>query len=330
MKNATLRQLTVFEAVARCLNFTRAAEALGVTQAAVSIQIKQLEENLGVALFEQLGKRVYLTEAGRDLFHYCRRIGQQLNEAETVLERHRGSQGGQLHLCIGRTAKYFVPRLLAAFRRRWNGFSVNLSVAGREALLSRLADNTCDMAIMGRPPAGDDCVSETFLEDPLVVIAPADHPLAQERAVPLPRLSQEPFLMREPGSQTRDVIERFLAQRGISLTVCMVIDSNEAIKQAVQAGLGLAIVPLHSVTLEAEARHLAVLDVEAMPLQRSWYLVHRTGKRFSRVAEAFKDFVLQEARHCIGDNPAGQSKPGMDSLAPVSSVEARRTGRQSL
>lgn len=330
MKNATLRQLTVFEAVARCLNFTRAAESLGVTQAAVSIQVKQLEENLGVALFEQLGKRIYLTEAGRDLFHYCRRIGEQLSEAETVLERHRGSQGGQLHLCIGRTAKYFVPRLLAVFRQRWDGFCVNLSVAGREALLSRLADNTCDMAIMGRPPADDDCASEAFLEDPLVVIAPANHPLAAEHAIPLSRLSQEPFLMREPGSETREVIERFLTQQGISLSVNMVIDSNEAIKQAVQAGLGLAIVPLHSVTLEAEARHLAVLDVEAMPLQRSWYLVHRTGKRFSRIAEAFKDFVLQEARHCMAVGPTGQGRLEREGLAPMPSAEARRSGRRSL
>jgi DNA-binding transcriptional LysR family regulator len=308
MKNTTLRQLTVFEVVARCRSFTRAAQSLGVTQAAVSIQIKQLEENLGVALFEQLGKRIYLTEAGRDLFHYCRRIGEQLSEAETVLERHRGSQGGQLHLCIGRTAKYFVPRLLAVFCKRWGGFRVNLSVASREMLLSRLADNTCDMAIMGQPPAESDCVSEVFLEDPLVVIAPGNHPLVVEHSIPLSRLSQEPFLMREQSSQTHQVIERFLAQQGVSLSVSMVIDSNEAIKQAVRAGLGLAIVPLHSVSLEVEAGYLTVLDVESMPLPRSWHLVHRSGKRFSQVAEAFKDFVLREARHCLAHYPAQQDK----------------------
>jgi DNA-binding transcriptional LysR family regulator len=330
MKNATLRQLTVFEVVARCQSFTRAARSLGVTQAAVSIQIKQLEENLGVALFEQLGKRIYLTEAGRDLFHYCRRIGEQLSEAETVLERHRGSQGGQLCLCIGRTAKYFVPRLLAAFRQRWDGFSVNLSVAGRDTLLGRLAENTCDMVIMGRPPMEADCVSEVFLEDPLVVIAAANHPLVAERAIPLSKLSQEPFIMREPGSETRDEIERYLAQRGITLAVSMVIDSNEAIKQAVQAGLGVAIVPLHSVSLEVKTKHLTVLDVEEMLLQRSWFLVYRKGKRFSRVAEAFKNFVLQEARNCIQDDPPAYGRTLADGPTLMPSIESSRTDYQTL
>ncbi|MGN2390376.1 LysR family transcriptional regulator [Pelomicrobium sp. G1] len=309
MKNATLRQLTIFETVARQLNFTRAAKELGVTQAAVSIQIKQLEENLGIALFEQLGKRIYLTEAGQELYRYCRHINLQLAEAETVLDRLKESKGGQLKLAIGGAAKYFVPILLAAFRRRWEGFSVTLNVASREMLLAQLADNACDMAIMSVPPEGDDLVAEPFLEDPLVPIAPPDHPLSRERAVPLSRLVQEPFLTYEQGSETREAIEHFFARQGIAVSASMAVNSNEAIKRGVQAGLGLAIVPIHSVTLEIEVGRLIVLDVVSMPLHRSWYLIHRQGKRFSLVAEAFKEFVLQEARGCVLASPGkgGQS-----------------------
>ena len=297
----------VFETVARHLHFTRAAEELGTTQPSVSMQVKQLEDNLGVSLFEQLGKRVYLTEAGQEVYRYCRSISQHLTEAETVLDRFRGTDSGKLNLCVGRTAKYFVPQLLAVFRQRHEEIFVHLEVAGRQQLLRRLADNACDLAIMGTPPEDQDLVAEPFLKDPLVLIAAPDHPLAPVRALPLSRLAQEPFLMREPDSETRNTVERFFAQQGVAMTTSMVINSNEAVKRCVQAGLGLAVVPLHSVALEVEARRLAVLDVAAMPLQRSWYLVHRQGKRFSRIAEAFKDFVMREAQHSVQGNAAANN-----------------------
>lgn len=297
MKNSTLRQLVVFETVARHLHFTRAAEELGTTQPSVSMQMKQLEDNLGVPLFEQLGKRMYLTEAGQEVYRYCRSIGQHLTEAETVLERFRGGSGGKLRLAIGRTAKYFVPRLLADFRRQHAGVFIHLEVAGRQRLLSQLMDNVCDLAIMGAPPKDQDLVAEPFLEDPLVLIAAPDHPLATVRSLSLSRLAGESFLMREPDSETRKTIERFFMQQGVVMTTSMQINSNEAIKRSVQAGLGLAVVPLHSVALEVESGRLVVLDVAQMPLHRSWYLVHRQGKRFSRVAEAFRDVVVRAARH---------------------------------
>ena len=308
MKNATLRQLAVFETVARHLHFTRAAEELGTTQPSVSIQVKQLEDNLDIPLFEQLGKRIFLTEAGQELHRYCRHINQHLADAQTVLDRLRGNQGGRLKLCIGHTAKYFVPQLLAALRRQHGEVFIQLEVAGRQRLLSMLADNACDMVIMGAPPEDQDLVAEPFLEDPLVLIAAPDHPLAQERSIPLSRLVQEPFLMREPDSETRNTIEQLFAKTGFSIMPSMVVNSNEALKRSVQAGLGLAIVPLHSVTLEVAGQHLVVLDIDAMPLRRSWYVVHRQGKRFSRVAEAFKALVLQSAQQQIQGDAANDKR----------------------
>jgi DNA-binding transcriptional LysR family regulator len=299
MKNATLRQLTVFETVAQHLHFTRAAQALGTTQPSVSMQIKQLEDNLGVALFEQIGKRIYLTEAGRELERYCREISRQLAAAETVLDRLKGIRGGLLRLAIAPAAKYFVSRLLAEFVRRHPGVTVDLRIDDRAAMLEQLEANERDMVVMTSPPPDSALVAEPFLADPLVAIAAPGHALAGERALPPWRLAQEPFLMREPGSETRRTVEDFFARQGFALAVVMAVNSNEAIKQGVQAGLGVAIVPAQSVLLERELGRLAILDIASMPLQCSWELVHREGKRFSCVAESFRSFVLCEARRHV-------------------------------
>lgn len=299
MKNTTLRQLTVFETVARHLHFTRAAEALGTTQPSVSMQIKQLEDNLGVALFEQIGKRIHLTEAGREMYEYCREISRQLAAAETTLERLKGVRGGKLRLAIAPTAKYFVPQLLAQFLRQHPGVVMDLSIASREALLTQVEDNECDLVVMTSPPPDPALMATAFLIEPLVAITTPGHILAQARSVPPARLVQEPMLMREPGSETRRLIEQFFAEQDLAISVGMTANSNEALKQGVQAGLGVAIVPLQSVIYEREAGQLAVVDVDSMSLLSHWYLVHRQEKRFSCVAEAFRGFVLQEARKCL-------------------------------
>lgn len=317
MKNATLRQLVVFEAAAKHLHFTRAAQELGTTQPSVSMQIRQLEENLGVALFEQIGKRTYLTEAGRVLYQHCREINFQLAEAETMLDKLKGAEGGPLRLAIGPTAKYFVPRLIAAFSRSRPGITVHLNIASREKLLGQIEDNECDMAMLGSPLEGQNLEASPFLEDPMVVITAPSHALAQQRAIPPSRLTQEPFLMREPGSDTRRVVERFFADHGLGINASMVINSNEAIKQGVQAGLGLAIVPLQSVALELAVRRLVVLDVNTTPLQRSWYIVHRQEKRFSGVAEEFKNFVLQHAQRIVNELPGETGDATDDAQARV-------------
>lgn len=313
MKNTTLRQLTVFEAVARHLHFTRAAEALGTTQPSVSMQIKQLEDNLGVALFEQIGKRIHLTEAGREMYEYCREISRQLAAAETTLERLKGVRGGKLRLAIAPTAKYFVPQLLAQFLRQYPGVVMDVSVASHETLLAQVEDNECDLVVMTSPPSDPSLVAVSFLTEPLVAIVPPDHALAQTRAVPLARLAQEPMLMREPGSETRQLIEQFFGEQDLAITVAMTANSNETLKQGVQAGLGVAIVPLQSVIYEREAGQLAVVDVDSMALQVHWSLVHRREKRFSCVAEAFRGFVLQEAQQNLTVSVHDTTPPGKQS-----------------
>lgn len=294
--NVTLRQLSVFESVARHLSFTRAAEELFLTQPAVSMQIKQLEENVGLPLFEQLGKKIFLTEAGREFYHYSRVIAQQLAEAEAVLEDLKGVTRGRLDISVASTANYFATRLLAAFVHRYEGISFSLDVTNRETLLRQLESNERDLVIMGKPPEGMGLATEAFMENPLVVIAAPDHPLAKERKIPLARLQEETFVVRERGSGTRIAMERFFAEHHAKLTAGMEMTSNEAIKQAVSAGLGLGIVSIHTLALELQLGCLTVLDVEDFPILRHWYLVHRAGKRLSPVAQAFREFVLSEAK----------------------------------
>ena len=295
MLHLTLRQLSVFEAVARHLSFSRAAQELHLTQPAVSMQVKHLEQNVGIPLFEQLGKKIYLTEAGRELAHYSRMIAQQLTEVEAVLGELKGLKRGKLKISVAGTANYFAPRLLATFSHRFPAATVSLTVTNRQTLLRQLEHNDMDMAIMGRPPDGLDLTAESFMDNPLVVIAPINHHLVRKNPIPLARLENETFLIREEGSGTRMAMSRFFDEHGIKFQAGMEMSSAEAIKQAVQAGLGLGVVSLHAVELELEANRLKVLDVEGFPIRRHWYIVHRKDKRLSTAAQAFKSFLLLEA-----------------------------------
>lgn len=293
--HVTLRQLKVFEAVARHLNYTQAAQELHLTQPAVSMQIKQLEESVGLPLFEQMGKQTYLTEAGREMYHYCRTISQQLSEAEEVFEQLKGVKRGHLDISVASTANYFATRLLASFISHYPEVSFSLDVTNRATLLRQLEQNDKDMVIMGKPPEERGLETEAFMENPLVVIASPDHPLARQSRIPLKRLEEEAFVVRESGSGTFIAMERFFTQHGIKLKTGMEMTSNEAIKQAVEAGLGLGIVSIHTLELELETGRLVVLEMADFPILRHWYVVQRRGKRLSPVAQAFKDFVLSEA-----------------------------------
>ena len=296
----TLRQLKVFDAVARHLNYTRAAEELHLTQPAVSMQVKQLEESLGVALFEQLGKRIHLTEAGTEVLDYARSVTQQLDELEGVLNRMKGLGGGRLRISVATTANYFIPTLLGTFSRRYPDVTISLDVTNRETLLRQLAENTVDLVVMGQPPTEADVDAEAFLDNPLVVVAPPDHPLAKEQKIPLTRLQEEIFLVREPGSGTRIAMERFFSERGMKLRTGMEVGSNEAIKQSVQAGLGLGLLSRATIEQELTLKRLVVLDIEDFPIMRHWYVVHRRGKRLSAAAEAFSEFIRADAAALLG------------------------------
>ncbi|BCB25499.1 transcriptional regulator [Sulfurimicrobium lacus] len=295
MLHLTLRQLKVFEAVARQRSFSRAAESLHLSQPAVSMQVKQLEESVGLPLFEQMGKKIFLTEAGQEMFHYSRSIAEQLDEMEGVLSRMKGLELGRLKITVVSTANYFAPQLLANFCQRHPAVTINLDVTNREVLLQQLANNETDLAIMGQPPEGQDLTAESFMLNPLVVIASPNHALAGKKNIPVQQLSGETFLVREAGSGTRSAMERFFQEHGIAFNTGMVMSTNEAIKQAVQAGMGLGIVSLHTVALELETRRLAILDVESFPIVRHWFVVHRQNKRLSPVAAGFKEFLQHEA-----------------------------------
>lgn len=293
--HVTLRQLRVFEAVGRLKNYTRAAEELHLSQPAVSMQIKQLESNLGLALFDQVGKKISLTQAGHEMYQTSRIIDNQLNETEQVLEDMKGFRHGRLIIAVASTANYFAPKLYAAFKDKYSAITLNLDVTNREGLLNHLESNDSDMVIMGLPPEGIEVEAQAFMENSLVVIASPEHPLANIKNISMDRLQEENFIMREPGSGTRIAVERFFAEQGANLTTGMEMSSNEAIKQAVQAGLGLGIVSIHTLEMELAMKRLVLLDVEAFPILRHWYIVHRKGKRLSPLAQAFKSFVLENS-----------------------------------
>jgi DNA-binding transcriptional LysR family regulator len=295
MLHLTFRQLRIFEAVARHLSYSRAAEELHLSQPAVSMQVKQLEENAGLPLFEQIGKKIHLTGAGHEIYRYSHNIAKQIKLAEEALEDLKGLRSGRLNIAMVSTAKYFTPRLLGEFSRQHPGMDLKLSAGNRETVIADLAEYETDLAIMGRPPEDIDVIAEPFAKHPHVVIAPPDHPLAAKRRIKLARIAEETFIMREPGSGTRHNLERLFAENALNLRAGMEMSSNETIKQAVMARLGVSFLSLHTLSIELQAKRLVVLDVVGLPIVRNWYVVHRNDKRLSPVAEAFRKFLLRDA-----------------------------------
>lgn len=294
LRNVTLHQLRLFHSLGTHLSFTRVAEELHLTQPAVSIQIKRLEESVGLPLVEHMGKRLYFTDAGKELFEACRDVLERmrvLGEDMTGLEE---GVRGPLNLAAITTAKYFMPHLLGVFLRDYPAVEPRLSITNQSRVLERLASNMDDLVIMGTIPDNMDLEVEHFLDNPLVVVAPPDHPLAGERNIPLARIAEERFLSREPGSGTRQARTRLFAQHGLAAKVYMELGSSEAIKQAVMAGLGISVLSRHNLSLELESGLIAVLDVEHFPLMRNWYAVHLKGKKLSQTTRRFLDFLLKD------------------------------------
>jgi len=299
LNNATFRQLRVFEAVARHSSYSRAAEELHLTQPAVSIQVRQLEHHAGLPLFEQLGRKVHLTAAGRELRAYCLAILQQFREAEEALAALKGIRGGKLSIAVISAGDYFFPRLLAEFCGRHEGVTVDLTVDNRVEVVRRLLDNATDLAIMLRPPEGSDMHAEPFAPQPQVIVAAPTHVLARRRRIPLAALADEPFVIRERGSDTRISMDEAFAERHFKPKVAMEIKSFETIKQAVMAGMGVSFLSAHTIAQELELGRLAVLRVEGLPVVRSWHVVHLARKRLPPVAAAFKAFLLAEGPHLV-------------------------------
>lgn len=288
MRHATFRQLRVFDAIARHLSFSRAAEEMHLSQPTLSVQVRKISESIGQPLFEQIGRRIHLTEAGTMLHTLCREVFESVERFEMALADVKGLKAGRLRLAAVTTAEYFLPRLLGPFCNRFPGIELSLELLNRERALDRLRANQDDFYVFGQPPADLDVVALPFLANPLVVVAPADHGLVGRAAIDPAELADLPFLMREPGSGTRQAAERAFAEHGVHPRLRMELGSNEAIKQAVVGGLGLAVLSRHAL---AGFSGIAELDVTGFPLVRQWYLVWPTGKQHSVVARALLDHL---------------------------------------
>lgn len=291
----TLRQLQCFSAVARNLSYTRAAEELHLTQPAVSMQIRQLEQQAGLALTEQFGKQVYLTEAGEEVHRYAKSILHQVDEMDDVLDKLKGFAGGRLRIAAISSANYFAPKLLGTFHQRFPDVSVSMDVTNQTSVVKQVIENEVDMAIMGQPPDQANLEAVAFMDNPLIIVAPPDHRLASRKRIVLKELEKEVFLIREPGSGTRGAMQRFFREQKLKLTTGMEMGSLSSIKQGVQAGLGLGLLPRGAVEVELMLGHLVELKIKGLPIRRHWYVVLQKGKRLSVAAEEFRLLLTDEA-----------------------------------
>lgn len=289
-----LRQLEMLTAVADHRSLTLAAKALGVTQPAISIQIRKLEAETGIALFERAGRGVALTEAGREVLDHAQRIGRVLDSLRESLRQHKGLDRGLLRLAVVSTANYFIPGDIAQFRKQHPGIEINLRVANRDSIFKMLEASESDLAITGQPPDTSELIARPFKANPLAVIAAPDHPLAGRPEVSPEQLAAYPFVFREPGSGTRAAMERAFREHGLICRESCVLSSNEAVKQAVQAGLGLAIISGQTTELEIETGRLTILNSPSLSLMRQWYLLYRNFRRLSPPALEFRNHLLAE------------------------------------
>ena len=295
MKNTTFRQLRVFTEVAKHLSFARAAEALHLSPPAVTMQIKELEGHVGFALFDRQGRQVSLTTGGEYMLVYARKMLATLKDAEDAAARLQRLEVGNLTIGMVSTAKYFLPRLLAQFRHEHTGIEIKLVVGNREQLVQMLQGNEVDIAVMGRPPTELATRAEPFAAHPHMFVAPTDHPLLKVGHPTTEHLKPYSFIVRERGSGTRAAMEKFMSLQRLEPRVVMEMTSNETIKQAVMAGMGLSFLSLHTLGLELEHGLIAVLDVEGTPIVRAWNVVHTLSKILSPAAEAFRYFMLENA-----------------------------------
>ncbi len=325
MKQATLHQLKVFEAVARHNSFTRAAEELFLTQPTVSMQVKQLTKAVGMPLFDQVGKRLSLTQAGEELVKTCREIFENLDQFEMTVADLKGLKQGRLRLAVITTAKYFVPRLLGPFCQRYPGIDISLQVTNHEYILNRLSENLDDLYVMSQLPENVEITCKPILENPLIVVARVDHPLANEKNISLERLAAEPFIMREPGSGTRKAVQNLFDEHKILLKVRLDLGSNEAIKQAIAGGLGISILSAHTLALEGSSSQLTILDVEKFPIERYWYAVYPSGKQLSIVARTFLEYLLTEGKE-ITEKTAAQKVVSLTNSSFTTTPNVENSG----
>lgn len=295
MRRYTIRQIDTFLEVARYASVSLAADKLHVSQPAVSMQLRQLEEAMGVPLVEQIGRKIRLTDAGQDFHQYAIAAVSQLKQLEDAMAERRGIKKGRVELAIVSTAKYFVPMLLVNFRKRFPGIDVVLHIHNRENIMKLMMRNEIDLVIMGRPPETLECIAAPFATNPLAIVSAPGHPLSRRRNAPLLLLKDQEFVVREKGSGTRHAMERLFSEHGIDPPIVMEMPSNETIKQAVMAGMGLSFLSLRTVRHELASGHIVQLDIEGLPIVRHWHVTHMVSKRLSPAASVLKSFLIEEA-----------------------------------
>ncbi len=299
LRHSTILQLQVFVEAAETLSFARVAERLGLTPAAVSFQIKQIEGLCGFALFERVGRRVVLTEAGAALVEYAAVVLKALSDADERLRELKGLSGGHARIGLVSTAKYIMPLMLARFQATYPRIAIHLQEGNRRDIIAALLKGDIDIAVMGKPPADADVAAEPFAPHPSVLIAPPGHPLASGGPIPLEALSEERFIVREDGSGTRALMEKFFEGGSFSPRIVLTSSSNETIKQAVMAGMGVALISRHTIQLELRMGLLTTLPVEGLPLMRSWFVANRRHMPLLPVHTQLRRFLLAEGKSLI-------------------------------
>jgi DNA-binding transcriptional LysR family regulator len=325
MRHVTFRQLQVFVAAAETLSFAGAAQRMHLTPAGVSFQIKQIEEHAGFPLFERAGKRAALTEAGKTLLGYAKQVLQSMHDAEQALAALKGIAGGEVTIGLVSTAKYLVPHMLARFQARYPGISIHLVERNRREIIDALLRGEVDIAVMGQPLPGGEIVAEPFAPHPSVIVVAPSHPLAGTRHLTAAALAAEPLIVREVGSGTRSLLDRFFAARGLAQRIAMTTSSNETIKQAVMAGMGVALISRHTIGLELALGMLTILPVEGFPLMRSWFVAHRRNMPLLPVHARLKAFLIESGKAIIDEIAQGYD----ESAAPLLENGTPPAGRRS-
>ena len=321
MRAATLRQLKSFSFVARHQSFAHAAEELHLTPSAVSLQIKELEQCVGMLLFQRNAKAVSLTRAGELLLVDVHRALQALQHAEDALARLRGKEAHAVSVGMVSSAKYFLPRLLADFRREHEGLELHLTVGNRDHLAEQLRRGHVDLAVMGTPPLEIEAQAEPFAPQPLGIVAAPGHPLAMARSIPVATMGMHEFVVREAGSGTRAAMERFFLDAHIQPPQGMEMTSNGAIKEAVMAHMGLAFMSLHAARPELQSGRLVVLDVVGLPMQRRWFVVTMGQASLSEPARSLCRFILERGSDSI--ERGGESIEREQEPRPWAETESR-------
>ena len=295
--NITFRQLRLFLALADTGSVSAAARVLHVTQPTASMQLREITESVGLPLYEVIARKVYLTEAGQQLARTARAIVDEWEGFGQTVNALQGLTRGRLRVAVVSTAKYFVPRLLGSFCELHPGIDISLEVLNRDGVVQRLRDNRDDLYVMSMPPADVDLEDQTFLDNPLVMIAPVNHPLAGRKQLPLKALAGERLILRERGSGTRLATDRFFESQGFEPRTWLELGSNEAIKEGVAGHLGVAVLSRHALKPEDLGRELCLLPVTGMPIRSQWHVVHPRAKQLSPIARVFREHLLAQARH---------------------------------